>query len=98
MQGRSIETTPFYYTDENLNPLFLGCSGGGGHNSAIEAIIKRLVILGLIKLDQLPSYTPRLAGENVSEPGNRNAINIALKLTHEYQLFSPSVQWALKKS
>lgn len=67
-----IEISPYHVTDElaatERNPLFIGCSGGGGHNSAMDAIIKYLIENKLVTKEKLVSYEPRLYEEVSHEP------------------------------
>lgn len=44
-------------------PLFIGCSGGGGHNAAIDAITKGLIKSGSVNEQRLPEYLPILEEE-----------------------------------
>jgi hypothetical protein len=98
MNGRETTETWAHLSaqETTCNPLFLGCSGGGGHNSAIDAIIKDLVAKGLVDGDNLIQYEAQLLTEKEAA-GSKAQIELGLTLTHEVPVLSRGVKWALQQ-
>lgn len=96
MQSHSeLKQLSFYRNEdrETCVQLFLGCSGGNGHNAAIEALIQFMLKNKYINSEDLKTYTPKIPtiNERLS-----SEISLGAWLTHEIPVLSSGLKMLIR--